>query len=366
MSIRVCYTGDIFRRQRFGGISRYFVELIKRLPKDDTFTVHVDAFLHINQHLGFGTYNQWTLPTYYNLQNTKLSNFVKALDNKVLKRKRGAYYDVIHETFFGSFTENLSGKSQIVTIYDLIREKFDPGSPQLSKRKVSIEKADHIICISNKTKEDFLEYYKVDETRISVIHLGVDNDSARKQEMYQPSSPNIFHLLYIGQRAGYKNFSFLLHAWSKSKLLRENFRLEIVGPRLEYEELKLVRNLDIQKSVFYLGESEKIRKAALLRADALLVTSLYEGFGLPSLEALASGLPVISSGTGAQREVLANAATYFDPLDIDSFINIISVSFSSTQYMQKMKSVGLDRAVKFSWDKVSRDTAALYARITNK
>lgn len=359
----VKFTGDIFRRQKYGGVSKYFARLISGLQAFPDFSISVDVFLHVNRHINRTTLNRSHLVSPLRLDSPFLNSWAKHVDSLLLRKVQEEESDILHETFFQEEEARNKAQYRVVTIYDTIREIFGPHTGQIERKAKSIESADHIICISKNTQMDFQRIYGVTNKRVSVIPLGVDDAPFVHRNFYLSGSSEKHQLLFIGQRDGYKNFEFLLETFHSSSDLRRLFELVVVGPRFTEKEIFRIRKGNFQKNLRYGGSNEHSLQKELSRSSALLVPSLYEGFGLPALEAMMTGCPVFSSGTGAQEEVLSNSSFYFDPQDPDSLSTSLLEVFSNPNKMLEMSIKGRVRAKEFSWDKTIDLTRKVYSQL---
>jgi glycosyltransferase involved in cell wall biosynthesis len=308
------------------------------------------------------------LESVFTLENWSQKSLVSQAEK--LSGKNGSK-NIYHATYYSNLNLNKFRKSNfltITTIHDLISERFSkkrlvkrPGS---NLKKKSLKSASHIICVSNNTKNDLLEYYRIPEDKISVVHLGSD---------LQPSCPNsvsasrkIPYLLYVGKRNGYKNFEALLHVFSEIKTLKSDFQLVAFGGgEFEILEIDTMKKLGIEKNVFQISGDDSVLSELYEGAFALVYPSLYEGFGLPPIEAMKLGCPVIASNKGSIPEVCEDGAFYFDPLDKDGLAAIIEESLASPELMKQKIVRGRIVSEKYTWKKTALETNEIYKKLTN-
>lgn len=360
---KIRFTGDIFRKQKYGGVSKYFSRLISGLRENPEFSIFVDVFVHINRHLDKNTLNQPNLVSPFSLDTPLISRLSREVDNLFLRNNRKENFDILHETFFYAGVVQNNSEQRVVTIYDTIREIFGPHTGQLEKKAKSIDLSDHIICISETTKGDLIKFYGTPSQKISVIPLGVDKAPFVNKSFKITKSKEKHQLLFLGQRDGYKNFSFLLETFQSSSELQEHFNLVVVGPRYSERELMEIQDRGLEQHITYRGSEEHSLQKEFRSSSALLVPSLYEGFGLAALEAMMSGCVVFSSGTGAQREVLRDSSIYFDPLNPDSLSSRLLETFGSPGKMVEMAYRGRLLAEEFSWNKTVSATCDVYNKL---
>lgn len=277
---------------------------------------------------------------------------------------------ILHETYFSLDGYCPVGAKRVLTVYDMIHEKyadsFEGSMGTSNPKKISAQRADHVICISESTRQDLVNICEIPIEKTSVIYLGVDDIfSAIPQEIdTQLKLPRNF-LLYVGKRGGYKNFSRFLKAFAILTSIKKNFSIVCFGGgKLTNAELAMasVAGLRPDQLMHYAGEDDLL--AAIYRqADALVYPSLYEGFGLPPLEAMASGCPVICSNTSSLPEVVGTAGEYFDPTSQESMIKAMEAVMSSLDRKQDLIGKGYKQAAKFSWEKCAQETMGVYRKL---
>jgi glycosyltransferase involved in cell wall biosynthesis len=372
MALKIIYTYDIFAFQRFGGISRYFVEIIKRIPPEIAET-KVYAGLHINEYLE-------ALRTVTCVRGVKMPVFkggsrMHGALNAIMYYARFRGNDFMQRMWLHTDREtvvHLSNYSlslpqrnvrMVVTAYDMIQELFPhiyPGySAITSLKKASFERADKIIAISECTKNDLMRLFGVEESKVTVIHLGNPLEHVIPCE----SAPGVGlpYILYVGERKGYKNFEGLARAYARSSLLKANFVLVLFGGgSLTPPEVRKLEEMGIAHLVRHAGGADALLAWYYRNARAFVWPSLYEGFGIPLLEAMGSRCPVVCSNAGPMPEVAANAGIYFDPENIEEIQQVLEkVLFDDTLLKEKVK-IGIERAAEFSWKKAARETVDVY------
>ncbi len=233
--------------------------------------------------------------------------------------------------------------------------------------------ADHIVTISEYSKSEIAMHFKIDESRISVVPLGVDErffNPLTKTEMATALSgfklPEKY-FLFIGTLQPRKNLKRVIEAHqSLPTSLRSEFPLVIVGrPGWGCDDLiQLLKSFPESEPVYWLGGVDDLTKRAMLQqATALVFASLSEGFGLPVLEAFASSVPVIASNTTSLPEVTGDAALLVDPLRVDEIANAMEKIASSTTLAEMLIARGLSRSRSFTWDLCAERTRAIYRQM---
>lgn len=217
------------------------------------------------------------------------------------------------------------------------------------------KRADHIIVVSESTKKDLNRFFKVDNSKITVVSLGVGSEFQRKQKsdteyLYEKYgiSRNKKIILYVGNMLPHKNLNGLLDGFAQMRG-KEDCRLILVGKAFESRtEATKETELGIQDLTIHAGMVSQEDLVNLYNlADLFVLPSLYEGFGLPILEAMACGTPVACSNTSSMPEVGGPLATYFDPKSSTSIANALEVSINTKGIHDKEIEEWVS---KFSWE----------------
>ncbi|MBP8976421.1 MAG: glycosyltransferase family 4 protein, partial [Bacteroidetes bacterium] len=281
-------------------------------------------------------------------------------------------FDVFHPTYYAPyFLRHIGNKPFVLTIHDLIHERF----PQyyISQKQVSnwksqlIPKASKIIAVSNFTKNDILSYYQVSPERIAVVYHGNSldvNNTLWTDEIQNLKLPQRY-LLYIGDRKGYKNFNFFIEC--VSEILVKDRSLHIVcggGPCFSTEENSMYHMYNIQEQVHHEPIHSDAQLIALYkRALAFVFPSLYEGFGIPVLEAFACNCPLIICNAGALPEIAGDACLKFEPHDKQSLVSSIEEILSSDNLRKMLIAAGKIREREFSWNRAANETKQVYTSL---
>jgi glycosyltransferase involved in cell wall biosynthesis len=268
----------------------------------------------------------------------------------------------------------------VVTIHDCIHLRFPqylPSKLGYAYARTSLWMATHrssrIMTVSEASKRDILEYYKVPAEKIDVIYNGIDDrfcqtpaeeDVTRVRERYQLEDPFI---LYAGNVKPHKNLKRLIEAFD---ILRqgefENVKLVMIGDDIsKYAVLRhAVHRHQLHKHVRFLGFVPHRTLAVLYRlAGVFVFPSLYEGFGLPPLEAMASGTPVITSNVSSLPEVVGDAAVLIDPLQTEAIADAMRRVLTDEALRAAMRQRGLERARAFSWERSIARVREIYNEV---
>ncbi len=353
---------EIWSTQNYGGISRYFQNLIA-----GTSRVRQNTFAIVPKN--FSGYSQ-SFPNTQIIRTDKERgrNLISEGLSCVSGESIGGIY---HSTFYGAANYNLwrkNGYFNVITVHDLISEKFTAkktiNRPRVDQKKRAIKSADHIICISNTTKSELLKFYEIPEYKISVIYLGCDSFDTSKTFSFGDYKNN--YLLFVGKRGWYKNFNRFIQAFSHSKYLRDNFTiLAFGGGEFTQSELSEFKDLKIEKNMKWMGGSDEKLAECYLNAAALIYPSLDEGFGLPPLEAMSLGCPVIASNQGSIPEICKEYIVYFDPYDLESIRETIEITMLSSDSTKKNIVAGKKYVENFTWASTINKTNLLYTELLN-
>jgi glycosyltransferase involved in cell wall biosynthesis len=268
-----------------------------------------------------------------------------------------------HSTYF-TYPRNWHGY-QVLTVHDMIPELFPNtfernGLEQfLYRKKKCIEQADVIICVSETTKRDLLNLYDTREKKVVVIHNGFNPSFANQSRVPGLRELPQNYILYIGGRFSYKNFNLLLNSYSKWKHKRD-IKIVVVGNPINAEEQNILRKLNIESEIIFVGNvSDDILSGIYKNALALIYPSLYEGFGLPLLEAASSGCPVVASRIPSTVEMLGEAPYYFSPESDESLICALDQLVAGVERKRKLE-IGYDQLPLFSWERAASQTLDIY------
>jgi len=368
--MKIAYDPQVFFEQSYGGVSRYFCEIASRIAMEKDAQVSLIAPMHINAYLE-------NLPSHivsgFRLPGTEhLNLFLRALGmlaGDVMLRTLSP--DVVHETYFFPFRTGPKRVRRVLTIFDMIHEKFassfTPTDRTAQFKSLAADRADRIICISESTRQDVMELLGVSQEKISVIHLAGNLISPAEPPSGQMQSLiNEPFLLYVGNRGRYKNFSRLLQAYGNSQELQKNFRLICFGGGpFTISEMEAISHLgSCSKQLIQLGGSDHLLATLYHYASVFVYPSLYEGFGLPPLEAMSLGCPVACSECSSIPEVVGDAGEYFDPADSESMTSAILRILSSDALKSSLVAKGYQRSQSFSWNRCASETLDIYKSLT--
>lgn len=261
------------------------------------------------------------------------------------------------------YIPRFSPVKRIVTIFDLsflhFPDMFTKKDLWQLKNwtKFSVENAEHIITISNFSKQDIISQYKIDKNKITVAYPGYNTDKFKTSSKKAGN-----YIIYIGTIQPRKNLIRLMEAVARI----EGLKLIIAGKTgWEYEEiLAAPKKLGIEDRVEFKGYVATDKLAGLLAgAQAFILPSLYEGFGIPVLEAMACSTPVIVSNVSSLPEVVGEAGVLVDPYSVDQIEQAIRLLVTDQKIRQKYAKLGLAQAQKFSWPKMAKTVLKVFEKV---
>lgn len=368
---RVVYDHQIFSAQPFGGISRYFTELAGSLAECSEWTPEILAPAHINAYvseLDAGLVTGLRVPRVpksawlRKLLNDRFSRFL-------LNQRPPA---LLHETYYSRTGLGPPGVPRVLTVYDMVYETFPEHFPDAARHSLnkvaSVRRAEHVICISESTRDDLLRSVPLEPERVSVVHLASSLERPTEDAAPIALLDHRDYLLYVGQRGTYKNFDGLLLALAAHPEILSGRVLALYGGgALSDQEIARIRQLGIPlDAIVHVGNDEAILGRLYKHARVFVYPSRYEGFGIPILESMSCSCPVVCGTGSSLREVAADAVEYCDVSDPESLAVSALRVLNSNEYANRLRDLGNRRRLHFSWTKCASETAAIYDRIVER
>lgn len=363
--MKVVFDSQIFNAQQYGGISRYYVNLAKELHYIEGVKSSILAPTYVNNYLPQVSEYDRVFRFKSKVKWQSLSQVFSHLACHVAIPL--ARPDIIHKTYYYPERYPVLAGCSILTVYDMIHELYPENfstSDKTSKFKFkAVMKADHVICISENTRSDLLKVWDCDPSKVSVVHLGFDsfqNISRVKKENYQERQFGDY-ILFVGSRSGHKNFLNLLKAFGSANELNRDFNLVCFGGGpLNDDEISFISKLGLNGHVCQVGGDDCTLGDLYRGASLFVYPSVYEGFGIPPLEAMSVGCPVACANSSSIPEVCGKSVDYFDPLDIDSIKLSLTRVLGDSKYSETLAVAGIAQAENFSWSKCAIDTLKCY------
>jgi glycosyltransferase involved in cell wall biosynthesis len=360
--MRVGYDEQVLLAQTRGGISRYIVHLVESFQSESD--LDVDPVLGWrwtpNAHAAeagmgspvpafnrTGRFEQLGLGAYY-LANTR-------------RRRQARRADVLHHTYYHPrFLAPGFPGLRVTTVHDMIPElypeSFTTRDPHLSKAAY-VAASDLVLCVSESTRRDLIEVYGDPGVPMPVTYLGVD--PAFQPDLPRPSDLPERYVLFIGRRSGYKDFDVLLQAWAE--VPDDGTALVVVGGGpLDESELARLRELRVEERTRHIEATDAQLRHIYAGALVFVFPSRHEGFGLPTLEAMASGLPVVLAHSSSHPEVGGDVARYFAPGDVGALTTSLLELLGDQELRAELGWAGVARARTFTWQDTARATSQAY------
>jgi len=347
----------IFSLQRAGGISVYWYELLRRMQRDKRsirMIEHPRAMSNIfRRRLNFAPellIDDRPLPLW-------LSRYLTC------PAAQGGRF-LYHSSYYRR--PRLAGATNVVTVHDFTYERFRRGIPRWvhsMQKKAAVRAANGIICVSESTKRDLLGFYpEIPESKIRVIYHGVSESYktlAPADRQLPPScSLDAPFLLFVGGRDSYKNFRLALESVAA---LPDYWLVSVGGGELRPDEAELSQNL-LQGRYMHLPLVDNERLNLFYNcAHALLYPSCYEGFGIPIIEAMAAGCPVVAANVTAIPEACGDAGALVDEIRPDAFADQI-LKLENAEFRNAMIGKGYTQAKRFSWETCYLETMSFYEK----
>jgi glycosyltransferase involved in cell wall biosynthesis len=365
--MKILYDHQIFTAQKYGGISRYFYELVREFDNVQEVQCEVPLLVSNNHYISDKKFVNYMdlLPNKEFRGKQRIFKYLNE-PNTILKLKQ-QNFDIFHPTYYNPyFLKYLGDKPFVLTVYDMIHEKFSEMFSSTDKtseqKRLLVKKATKIIAISESTKRDLIELFGTEESKIEVVYLGnsmiFDNHSILEVEI-----PNKY-ILFVGSRFGYKNFDRFLEA--VSVLLQEDLELSLIcagGGQFTSVQLALFEAQGIKDQLYQYDLDDSTLAYFYKNAQVFVFPSLYEGFGIPVLESFACCCPLACSNTSSLPEIAGNGAEYFDPYNVDSIRETVRTILENKNLKAQLIHNGTERLKAFSWEKTALETKKVYEEV---
>ena len=279
--------------------------------------------------------------------------------------------DIFHSSNSTNFIGNVK---RVVTVHDVICKRY----PQYFTKKTILnlqvafsivrKKAHHVIADSETTKNDIIKFLEIPESKIKVIYLGVDDnfriieDEDLLHTIGKKYALTKKFILSIGTLEPRKNVLTILRAFYKTRA-KNDYKLILVGKKGWFfkEVFRLINQLKIENEVGYLGYIDDAELPLILNSASLFIyTPFFEGFGLPVLEAMKCGVPVITSNVSSIPEIIGDAGILVNPTDIDELAQKIDLVLENKELHESMKSRGIKQVQRYSWEDTASKTLQLF------
>lgn len=376
--MRVLFDYQAFCSQNYGGVSNSFVKLISNMPDGvdckialcECDNIHLkesglldvgpmedlaDHFLcnrhFVGQSFLYRRYSE-LLPSRTSLGRNRLCS--------VQELKKGEF-DVFHPTYFDDyFLRYLNRKPFVLTVHDMIPELFFPKwDSQVRRKPLLCQKASHIVTVSNKTKQDLIDILNVPEEKITVIYHG-----APEYNLEEFSAPIIEgkYILYVGQRNSYKCFYPMIRSLASVLKRHQDLKIVCTGPSFSEKEKRSMQKLGVYNQLIHLRVNDRDLYNLYSHALCFIYPSMYEGFGIPILEAYRAHCPVLLNQASCFPEIAQDAAIYFNLDQNSSNLDVIIEKFLTLSPKERGILINKQnlRLQFFSWRKSAQELKNVY------
>lgn len=360
------------------GIGWYTQKLVEHICVDKQFEyegyifnfINRNKIEHINKQENITYKTNVLLP--YSIYR-RIWNYVPISYNNMFMSKADVYH------FFNYIVPPRLNGRVIVTVYDMVYKKHPDTMEEATRLRLekelksSVHRADIVITISENSKNEIIEYLGIDDKKIRIVPPGIHLDDYEKrltsdiktQVKVKYNLPDKF-ILYLGTLEPRKNIETILKAYNQFK--KENTRVKLVmagSKGWKYESIfQVAQELGLEKDVIFTGYVDEVDKWAIYKmAELFVFPSLYEGFGMPVLEAMASGIPVITSNSSSLPEVVGENGCMVDPYDYLQISEYMNKIISDRAFKSELITEGLKRAKEFTWEKSAKKMLSIYKEL---
>ena len=351
----------MFSLQKYGGITKYFCEIISNIPPEHEY--NLSLIFSDNQYLKekrkyFGKLN--ILPHMEFPKKDIAKRVIYAINQYYSTRCiTGNNYQLFHPTFYDPYFFKVLKKPYVITVHDLIefifKDSFYKHTSIRDQMKEVITKANRIIAISENTKKDIIDVFGIHSEKIDVIYHGYN-----KPIIQNFANQYGRYILFVGRRDSYKNFKTFIEAISPLFHKEKDLKLVCVGSLFNQEEAEDLKRLNILDRTVISNVNESKLNCLYANALVFVFPSLYEGFGMPILEAFANNCPICLSDTSCFPEIAGDAGVYFDPSNRGSILAAVEKIIYNKDFAMSMRKAGEKRLENFSWKKAAAKTILTY------
>lgn len=352
-----------FSSQIYGGISRYFANLIDEIKNQDDFEYLLGVLYSDNHYI-----------------KNEIHWFKSNIGRRIMRLRQGKIaflmnqkyceylldkndFDIFHPTYYDPYFIGRLKKPMVTTVhdmtYEMLPEYFWANDRLTLHKRISIERADRIIAISETTKRDLLNLTNIKEDKIEVIHHGIDISTPLKYESIADIPKK--YMLYVGDRSGYKNFYLFIRAFAAIHNKYPDLKIVLTGGgNMGIADVEFISRLNLEIKIIHVQATDGQLNFLYKNALFFVYPSLYEGFGFPILESFRAQCPMLLSDTSCFREIASDAAVFFEPYSLDDLISKIEQLYNDDELRQSLVKNGSLRLLDFPLEKCNLKTLNLY------
>lgn len=359
--MRIIYDYQVFR-EKVSGASRVICEIANILRKSDDVKILAPFSCNLYYKELFGVYHPFLSTHYFKGRDRIVNYFSQKMVFDAIKKNQ---VDIFHPTwetlyYYKKADVGVGGKIPLImTFHDMIPENYYENNPRLPGRKILADISTRIVCVSENTKKELLEYYdNIDPDKVSVVYHGISQAISNYK-------PNIWgeYLLYVGTRNNYKNFLFMVEAIAPLLLKYPELKLICTGHPFGKEEISLFTQLKIINQLVNVGFVDDNTLYSLYKhAKTFIFPSLYEGFGIPILEAFVNGCPACLANASCFPEIGGDSAVYFDPRNKESILDVVTKVVENGTFANQLRLKGAERVKNFTWEKSAKAMRNCYEK----
>lgn len=336
----------------YGGAPKYFAMLLKYMPHGIWETTCLHPYCeYVKSNNLFKTY------PYIFKGQARITDTINKLYTKFRVHEQN--FDVFHQTNFGTYClSDLGSKPMVTTYHDSNMSTYDKHPKIVERQRISLQRANAIICVSENTKNDIINLFNINENKVRVIYHGIEIpifSLVPKQRLF-----NFQYILYVGRRSEYKNFNRLIYAFAKLHKIYDNIKLICTSNDFNKEEIQIFKSLNIQNNMIHIHADEQTMNRLYRDALFFIFPSLYEGFGMPILESWSCNCPITISRASCFPEIAGDAALYFNPMEVEDIYKKMIFLIENESLRDSLVQKGKERLKKFSWEKCAKEHILLY------
>lgn len=349
--MKVLFDHQIFNYV-FGGAAKYFVMLLSHLPRE---CWECTAIASSSEYIKSKALMKY-LPYEFRGQTVLMEYLNRPYTNCIMRQGQ---FDVFHQTNFGTYClKSLGNKPMVTTYHDSNLSTIDPHPEIVERQRISLERADAVICVSNHTKNDMQRLFHLDEQKVKVIYHGIerpDMSVLAEQRVVKDD-----YILFVGRRSAYKNFRKFIEVFSELHLKYPKIKVVCTSNVFSKEEQMRFKELGIEDCMIHVAADETTMLRLYRDALFFAFPSFYEGFGMPILEAWSCGCPVVLSDASCFPEIAGSGGLFFKPESKEDMLRQFDAVLSDSCLRKKLVLNGYERMKRFSWEKCAEEHIQLY------